>query len=84
MDNHNFLPGIKIYEIETNKKLNISIKVNIFLCGLGDYNSADVSPCKRRLIMGYKLSYTTGLLGLLACSEAYEFEQLGTVLSWFR
>ena len=36
--------------------------------------------------MGYKLSYTTGycMLGLLACSEAYEFGQLGTGLSWFR
>ena len=31
----------------------------------GDQNSADVCPCacrKRRLIIGYKLSYTTGLL----------------------
>ena len=37
--------------------------------------------------MGYKLSYPTGLvymLGLLACSEAYEIGQLGTRLSWFR
>ena len=35
---------------------------------------------------GYKLSYTTGLLHawILACSEAYEFGQLGTGLSWFR
>ena len=24
------------------------------------------------------------MLGLLACSEAYEFGQLGTGLSWFR
>ena len=34
-------------------------------CGLGDQNSANVCPCtcrKRRLIIGYKLSYTTGLL----------------------
>ena len=34
-------------------------------CGLGDQNSANVCPCacrKRRLIKGYKLSYTTGLL----------------------
>ena len=31
----------------------------------GDHNSANVCSCacrKRRLIMGYKLSYTTGLL----------------------
>ena len=34
----------------------------------------------------YKLSYTTGLLHawILACSEAYEFGQFGTGLSWFR
>ena len=34
-------------------------------CGLVDQNSANVCSCacrKRRLIMGYKLSYTTGLL----------------------
>ena len=34
-------------------------------CGLGDQNSANVCPCacrKRRLTMGYILSYTTGLL----------------------
>ena len=34
-------------------------------CGLGDQNSANVCPCacrKRPLIMGYKLSYPTGLL----------------------
>ena len=36
--------------------------------------------------MGYKLSYTTGLLRAwsLACSEVYEFGQLGTRLSWFK
>ena len=56
----------------------------------GVQNSANVCPCacrKRRLIMGYKLSYTTGnycMLGLLACSEVYEFGELGTGLSWFR
>ena len=34
-------------------------------CGLGNQNSANDFPCscrKRRLIVGYKLSYTTGLL----------------------
>ena len=40
--------------------------ISIFLlCGLGDYNLANVFTCachKRRLFMGYKLSYTTGLL----------------------
>ena len=42
--------------------------------------------CRRQLTKGYKLSYTTGycMHGLLACREAYEFEQLGTGLSWFR
>ena len=41
-------------------------KNNIYLpCGLEDQNSANVCQCacrKRPLIMGYKLSYTTGLL----------------------
>ena len=35
------------------------------LWGLGDQNSANVCPCaclEKRLIMGYKLSYTTSLL----------------------
>ena len=55
----------------------------------GDQYSANVCPCtcrKRQLIIRYKLSNTTGLLYacLLACSEAYEFGQLGTGLSWFR
>ena len=36
--------------------------------------------------MGYKLSLPPAysMLGLLACSEAYEFGQLGTGLSWSR
>ena len=42
-------------------------------CGLGDQNSANVCPCacrKRRLIKGYKLSYTTGnLYAWLSCMQ---------------
>ena len=40
----------------------------------GDQNSANVCPCacrKRRLIMGYKLSYTTGLLYAWSSLEMY-------------
>ena len=38
----------------------------------GDQNSANVCPCacrKRRIIMGYKLSYTTGLLYAWSCMQ---------------
>ena len=58
-------------------------------CGFGGSEFSQRCPCacrKRRLIIGYKLSYTTAaycMLGLLACSEAYEFGQLGTGFSWF-
>ena len=54
----------------------------------GDQNSANVCPCacrKRRLSSDINCPVPPAycMLGVLACSEAYEFEQLGTGLSWF-
>ena len=36
------------------------------------------------LVINCRIPPAHCMLGLLACSEAYEFGQLGTGLSWFR
>ena len=64
-------------------------KISFDLCGFGDQNSANICPCacrKRRLIRGENCPIQPPFCmpGFLACTQMYEFGQLGTWLSWLR